>query len=306
MTDTTIGKVQLDLSGYDPSFVYSDGDVEEEILRIVKDGEDLDRIINTTESWPVFYHLSPIRENILQWYPFGEGAKVLEIGAGCGAVTGVLTRKCSQTVALDLSLRRCQINAWRHRECENLRVVVSNFQRFAETSTEKFDYITLIGVFEYAASYLDSAHPCSDMLELANGLLKPGGRILIAIENRFGAKYFAGCAEDHLGTFFSGICGYPQGSKVKTLNYREWIHLLEKNGFRQYQFYYPYPDYKFPIAIYSDERLPQKGELNRNLSNLDRERYSFFDEGRFWDSLDGTDYAKDFANSFLIDVSSKE
>ena len=37
--------------------------------------------------------------------------------------------------------------------------------------------------------------------------LTPGGRIVIAIENRLGLKYLAGCAEDHLGTYFSGIQG---------------------------------------------------------------------------------------------------
>lgn len=32
--------------------------------------------------------------------------------------------------------------------------------------------------------------------------LAPGGRIVIAIENKYGLKYFAGCKEDHLGTYF--------------------------------------------------------------------------------------------------------
>ena len=40
---------------------------------------------------------------------------------------------------------------------------------------------------------------------MMNRHLKKGGRIVIAIENRLGLKYFAGCAEDHLGTYFSGI-----------------------------------------------------------------------------------------------------
>ena len=37
-------------------------------------------------------------------------------------------------------------------------------------------------------------------------------------------------------------------------------------------FYYPYPDHKFPSVIYSDEWLPQKGELAEGRSNYDRDR----------------------------------
>ena len=36
------------------------------------------------------------------------------------------------------------------------------------------------------------------------------GNIIIAIENRYGMKYWAGCREDHNGEFFSGIENYQE------------------------------------------------------------------------------------------------
>ena len=303
-----IGKVHLDLSGYDAADAYSDGEVENEMLALAKDctAEEIHAILNKTQSWPLFYHFSPLRENILAWYPFCKDNSVLEIGAGCGAITGMLCQKCGEVTANDLSLRRCEINAWRHREYENLNIIVSNFQQMAEGKKEQYDYITLIGVFEYAASYIHSAQPYQDLLEMVNRMLKKDGKILLAIENRFGAKYFAGCAEDHLGTFFSGIAGYPTESPVRTMNYQEWRQFLDKEGYRNVRFFYPYPDYKFPRAVYSDERLPEAGELTYNLNNLDKDRLVLFPEDRFWDSISGTEYFRDFSNSFLIEISKKE
>ena len=308
MENRQIGNVVLDLMDYDSTDVYSDGPIEDEMLALSKDStaDKITETLNTKHSWPVFYHFSPIRENILKWYPFTEQATVLEIGAGCGAVTGALTEKGLQVVSNDLSLKRCEINAWRHRDSKNLSIVVSNFEKLAAKTHASYDYVTMIGVFEYAASYIHSSTPYDDLLNMANEMLKTNGRLLIAIENRFGAKYFAGCAEDHLGTFYSGVSGYSSDSKVRTLNHQEWEKLLEKNGYKQYKFYYPYPDYKFPLVVYSDDRLPGRGELIRNLNNMDRKRYAVFDESKFWDSIADSSYFRDFSNSFFIEIIKKE
>ena len=39
--------------------------------------------------------------------------------------------------------------------------------------------------------------PYVEMLRKIRNHLNPGGKIVIAIENRLGMKYWAGCAEDH-------------------------------------------------------------------------------------------------------------
>lgn len=68
---------------------------------------------------------------------------------------------------------------------------------------ECYDYITLIGVFEYSKGYIGTDDPYVEMIRRIKRHLKPGGQILIAIENRLGLKYFAGCTEDHTGVFLT-------------------------------------------------------------------------------------------------------
>ena len=57
---------------------YSDGDVEEEILHYVQNPEEsLETFIG--DSYAKGYHLLPVRENILNWYPFQKDQIALEI-----------------------------------------------------------------------------------------------------------------------------------------------------------------------------------------------------------------------------------
>lgn len=84
-------------------------------------------------------------------------ASVLEIGAGCGAVSGVLCRNAKHVTSVDLSKRRSLINANRNKEYDNLTIMVGNFNDVV--LKEKYDYITLIGVLEYAGYYTDDEHP---------------------------------------------------------------------------------------------------------------------------------------------------
>ncbi len=303
-----IGKVKLNLQYYSGQDLYSDGAIEDELLDIVAKykEDDFDTIIKEKNSWPVLYHLSGMRQNIVTWYPFKENANVLEVGAGCGAITGALTDKADRVVALDLSKRRSTINATRNKEKQNLEIMVGNFNDIQSGIQEKFDYITLIGVFEYAESYINEKKPQEVFLEKINKLLKDDGKILIAIENRFGLKYFAGCKEDHFSRFGEGISGYYSTDGVRTFNRDEWKKLLDKCGFKNYKFYYPYPDYKFPTTIYSDEYMPKAGELTNNIRNFDTDRIVLFDETTAFDSIIENEKFAEYSNSFFIEVNKKE
>ena len=61
-----------------------------------------------------------------------------------------------------------------------------------------------------------SDQPYSEFLKLLRSFLKDGGRLLLAIENKMGLKYFAGAKEDHTGVLFDGMNGYPGMQKIKT------------------------------------------------------------------------------------------
>ena len=175
----TIGNVLLNLDYYDGEDAYSDGSIEDRLLEIVKTTpkEDYQKVILTEKSWPIFYHLSPERENILDWYEWKDDASVFEVGAGCGAISGVLCRNAKRVVANDLSKRRSTINAYKNQDASNLEIMVGNFNVVAEKMEERFDYVTLIGVLEYAKSYIGKDNPYPEYLEKINRLLKPGGKL---------------------------------------------------------------------------------------------------------------------------------
>ena len=303
-----IGQVILDDTNYSGKDLYSDGVIEDEMLEIAENypEEKWNQVIAERKSWPILYHFSHIRENILSWLPFTGEEKVLEIGSGCGAVTGALCKKAKEVTCIELSRKRSLINAWRHRDYDNLKILMGNFQDIEKTLTEKYDYITLIGVFEYAEAYIQSKTPYVDFLKIIASHLKPNGKIVLAIENRLGLKYWAGCTEDHFGTLFEGLEGYPCTSGVKTFSQKEFGQILSDAGNLKASWFYPFPDYKLPMTIYSDRRLPNKGELNRVETNYDRLRLQLFQESPVYDSLLDNDLFPQFSNSFLMLISKEE
>ncbi len=296
-----VGKVALDYSKYSGQDFYSDGDVEEELLHIVKDlsSVEYERVIGEKKNWPILYHLSPLRENIVEWIPMDKNAKVLEVGSGCGAITGALSKKAGSVTCVELSKRRSMINAYRHADCDNVTIHVGNFKDIEPTLADDYDYICLIGVFEYAQSYMGTDTPFEDFLNILKPHMKRDGRMIIAIENKYGLKYFAGCKEDHLGTYFSSIENYADGGGVRTFSKKGLERIFKSCDVEKYSFYYPYPDYKFMTTLYSDEHLPGKGELCDNLRNFDRDRMLLFDEKNTFDGLIEDGLFPLFSNSYI-------
>lgn len=280
---------------------YSDGDIEERILEIVREGKTPEDIPD--RSFPVLYHLSGIRENILSWYPFRAHSSVLEIGAGPGAITGLLSRKCGSVTSVELSHRRALINYERHRDCENLTIMAGNLNDME--FPEPFDYVVLNGVFEYAGSFTEGEDPYGTFLKRCMGYLKKDGRILIAIENRLGLKYFAGAPEDHTDNYMEGLKDYPENSGVHTFSKGEWERLCSRCGLAISRFYYPYPDYKFPNEIMTDEFLSTDG-FARNAWNFSPKRLELFPERQMAVSLCEEGIMDRFMNSFLIEACAKD
>lgn len=298
----TIGKIELDYSRYPGEDLYCDGEIEEKMLDIARNYAKVEypRIIEEQASWPVFYHFSTARENIVDWIPMDKNSKVLEIGSGCGAITGALARKAGKVTCVDLSKKRSLINAYRNQDCDNVTIKVGNFREIESDLDTDYDYCLLIGVFEYGQSYIGGDTPYEDFLKIIRKHTKTGGRIVIAIENRYGLKYWAGCMEDHLGQYFKSMEGYVPSDGVKTFSKNGLKRIFEACGEKKAQFYYPYPDYKFMTMLYSDTRLPLRGELCLNNRNFDRDRLKLFDEKAVFEGILEDGIFDMYSNSFLV------
>ncbi|BBM51178.1 methyltransferase [Leptotrichia trevisanii] len=293
-----IGNVKLNLSYYNGKDEYSDGDIENELLEIAKNNDSFEDVIYESDKWPLIYHLSKQRQNILEWYDFKGNETLLEVGAGCGAITELFLKKLKKVVAIEISKKRSLINANRNKKYKNLEIMVGNLNDIE--ISEKFDYITLIGVLEYSKGFTISETPEITFLKNLKKHLKPNGKIIIAIENKFGLKYWAGAREDHTGKYFNGIQGYLDIETVATYSKTELEDILKKVGLTDFEFYYPLPDYKMPEVIFSDNYLPKIGDLRNLIHNYDMSRYILFDEGVVYDQLIKDKNFEKFSNSFLV------
>ena len=252
-------------------------------------------------SWAEEYHLSPLRHNLLKWFPFVPGSTILEVGAGCGALTGLLCRKSRRVVALEYSKQRALITAVRHSQNSNLEVVVGGLQDFV--SDEKFDYVTVIGVLEYAGKFYGGERPHRWFLAKLRDMLNRDGKLILAIENKIGLKYVCGAREDHTGRVFDSIYDYPHGHEVHTFSKKELSDLLYAAGFDALEWYYPLPDYKLPQAVISDKiTVKQLDPIWRSFPAATgrRHRKEILSEKRFGRTLAQAGLFGEFANSFLV------
>lgn len=286
--------------------VYCDGEQEKVLYEnFVKDKNYENNCHdNKFSSWVEQYHLSPVRHNLLKWFPFNPEGSVLEIGAGCGALTGVLTQKLKKVTSLEYSEQRAMITALRHQNNSNLEVVIGGLQDY--NTEEKFDYITVIGVFEYAGKFYEGSDPYKSFLDKIKSFLKPDGVLLLAIENKIGVKYLCGAKEDHTEKVYESIYNYPYSDGVRTYSKKELSEVLNASGFNNSEWYYPWPDYKLPTQILSDDTLPDDVNLLWDLFPNGSRGKNLMSEKRLAKTLNTAGLLNEFANSFLVIAGTQE
>lgn len=294
--------MEFNLKYYKGKDNYSDGDIEDKILEYIDNfSNDYEQAFEINDSWPVIYHLSNMRKNIISWYPFKKNCSILEIGAGMGAITDELCKHAKKVTCVELSKRRAEAIKKRNPE-NNVEIIVGNFNDII--FQEKYDYIILNGVFEYSALYIPTDNPYIDFLNKIMKLLNKNGRIILAIENRFGLKYWCGANEDHNSIPYSGINGYVNNEKIKTFSKNDLINLFSSVKL-DYKFYYVFPDYKFPKIIYTDESL-QKNIFSEYLPYYYDYMNLFINEKKIYRDIYNNHELDFFANSFLVELSTEK
>lgn len=272
----------------------------DKVYELVKNNSniELDIMREEVQNASVLYHLSHYRWHTFEWIPIDCNAKVLEIGSECGAITSYLISKVSQVYCVESDKQKMEINKLRHAKLPH---VVFCDNGFYDVEAFTFDYIILPGSLARAEELVDKGQESyAYLLGMCKKMLKEDGHIIIATENRLGLKYWAGCKDDYFEELFVGIEGYANQNGYKTFSKSEIENLLKENKFTELTFYYPYPDYVFADYIYSDEWLPQKGELMNNQRNYEKDRHIFFDEFKVFNSIIGEGLFPQFSNSYLI------
>ena len=288
---------------------YTDGDeAEHRIAKIVETASDLtvlsEELREYCADWPSLYHLSGSRANILRPFERHLDGDVLEIGAGCGAITRYLGECGGNVLALEGSRRRASIARARTRDLAGVNVVAERFDDFR--CDRKFDVVTLVGVLEYASMFSDSHEPTLEMLRRARSFLRPDGVLIIAIENQLGLKYFAGALEDHVGRAMYGIENRYRNDQPQTFGRKELSNIIAKAGYRKTCFLAPFPDYKLPISIITETGLVSSDFDAASLASQSvpydpqLPQILAFSPELVWPTIAQNGIALDLANSFVI------
>lgn len=290
-------------------FGYSDGDeVENRIASAIAATQDCSVLSSQLRShitdWPTQYHLSSQRANILRPLHSSLSGSVLEIGSGCGAITRYLGEIARSVTALEGSRRRAHITRLRTRDQNNVEVICDEFSAFQ--TEQRFDAVTLIGVLEYANMFVRSEQAALHMLSKARARLNEDGCLIIAIENQLGLKYWAGAPEDHLGQAMLGLEDKYKPGGVRTYGKKTLARLLKSAGFESVDFLYPFPDYKLPSCVLTEEAFndtafdPTPFLVLTAAKDPQRPSDSAFCLERVWPVVQSNGLAADLSNSFLI------
>lgn len=278
--------------------------VFQQMYSMLENGESIQTILQREKRWEYYYHLSPIRENVIDFCRIEKTDTVLEIGAQAGALTGAIARRCAHVDCVTQSDTMAKISECRHRELENITIFVGELEHIA--FTKKYDVITLFGALETAPRHMRTPNPYLSVLQLAHSLLKPGGRLYIGCTNRFGLRYFAGYYDEQTRKPFGGIAGGNRKKSATTFSRYELIELIEKAGFEPGFFYYPFPDYAFPKIVYSDDHFPKITAYMNVNTNYINPRLVCFDENKVYPTLNSMEERKMFANSFVVEVAGEK
>jgi SAM-dependent methyltransferase len=245
------------------TFTYSDGAKDEShLLDIVRTAKNLSttswELNDTAKTWVDRYHFSVHRGAIVRCLSFASSQRVLELGAGCGAITRALGERFHHVDAIEGSPRRARICAMRCEGLQNVQVFAADIDKISPAP--EYDLVFLIGVLEWSQGFLTGAHPFHRCLQIASKALKDDGVLVIAIENQLGLKYFLGSGEDHCGVPMEGLHGYPSVAKAKTFSRLGLSGLLKDAGFPVSRFLYPFPDYKLAKVVLTDEAVALNSE----------------------------------------------
>ncbi len=286
---------------------YRDGS-EDRVLEILRRASDLssdsDELAAAATDWPSRYHLSRQRANLLRPLRLGPGMRVLEVGAGTGAISRYLGETGADVVALEGNLERARAAAVRCSDLANVEVVCGPLASFEDP--DGFDLVCVVGVLEYAASGAGGSSDHQGFLNRAAWLIRSGGGLLLAIENQIGVKYLLGYHEDHLGLPWVGIDGYRGDHGIRTFTRTALRAMLAAAGLSNQRWFFPFPDYKMPTVVLAEElyRLAESpdlvDQLIRRPAGDTGERALLVDDRRAHRILVEAGIGPEVANSFLV------
>jgi cyclopropane fatty-acyl-phospholipid synthase-like methyltransferase len=209
----------------------------------------------------------------------------VDLGCMWGAITIPLAKQVARVLGVDQTIESLKFSEARAEEekLENVSFLCGNLRELVFPK-ETFDVAIVNGVLEwipelepvvvndywYGAKARGATGNPGEMqkafLENIHAGLKTGGRLMLAIENRYDYKMFCGIRDPHTGTFFTTLVPRWLANMISIVfrkrEYRPWIYsfkglekLIKEAGFTSVKLHACWPDYRFPehINVYCEK-----------------------------------------------------
>lgn len=216
------------------------------------------------------------RENLVRWIPWKSEDAVLMQGSESWNIAKEIRKHVGDLTCVD------------------------SIEMYLNHCEEKFDVILLTNVLKHSGDLCGS----TEVLLSCKNKLRDGGRIIIICDNPLGMRYWAGMSQgnenDGETSFFASLQGETTEISKYEFTKKELEQMIQDAGLAYEEFYYPYPNTTYPMAIYSDSYLPHKGELNINNYYMGVTHMELFDETKAFDTIISQGMFPFFSNSYMV------
>lgn len=214
--------------------------------------------------WPYIQSFRANKADGLYFLPITDTSIVLDCGCGPGSLSIPIAKRCAHVYAVDATLARLRfMNIRRENDgIENITLIHASALALPFQNA-LFDHIFLNGVFEYMGEWDTSQKPGEiqqKVLGRLYSLIKPGGFLFLAIENRFGFDFLYR-KRDHSHIYATSWMPRRLADTVtriiKRHPYRTYTYsltayesLLKGAGFNTVTTYAAWPSYRDPRYIF--------------------------------------------------------
>lgn len=185
---------------------------------------------------------------------------------------------------------------------ENAQVLYLSDSLCLELEDEQqYDYIVAIHTFETTKEPYKLLHKCKKHL-------KSDGKLLLAVDNRLGLRYFCGDRDPFTGRNFDGVEDYRRVSSVDRDQLEGRVYdkvtveqYLEKAGFVNRQCFSVFPSIDAPQLFYAQDYLPEEELSIRYFTHYTHPDTVFLEEAYLYDGLVKNNMFHQMANGYLFE-----
>ncbi len=201
---------------------------------------------------------------------------VLDYGSGWGNVGRFMSNYVAHVFSMDLTYEG--LFFCKRISPDNMTFLHGGDDKNLPFKKNTLDIIFLNGVLEWIPEYDLAGEPRKiqiDFLKKIKDILKPGGQVIIGIENRYALKYFLGMPEDHSEISFGSLLPrkvtnfisqikYKKPFRTYTYGYFGYKKILEEAGYHDIAIDIAHPNYRELTQVFLGDTLLRQEPVSKS------------------------------------------